>query len=202
MASTQPSMTEVGQPVCTITSKRDGNPTTVIDLFGNRQQQPRVQENPAAALEAMPHLMDKICGIWGKRECESFINGLLMDSRDGARQGLPWEAAQDLLFLAELHAERRALAAAEMTGGPLNQTARPAGQAAQRTKQAPTIGGLSLEPMTDPWSDPRKSADTSRERRPQSANANPMDAARERRPQTRKSTSTPEKTGWLGKLLG
>ena len=191
MPSTQARMTKSGQPVTVSpTSKRDGNPTSVISLFGNRQ--PRVAENPVSALEGMPHLVEKICGLWGRAECEPFINGLILDSRDGARQGLPWEAAQDLLFLAELSAGRRALAAAELTGVPVNQMHARVQEPGKLTRKAPERAGqaantgLCLEPMTDPWSDPRRSADT----------------ARERRPQSKKSTSTDEKTGWLGKLLG
>ena len=46
----------------------------------------------------MPHLVERICQLWGQAACERYINRLILDSRDGARQGLPWEAAQDLLF--------------------------------------------------------------------------------------------------------
>jgi hypothetical protein len=44
-----------------------------------------------------------------------------MDSRDGDRQGLPWEAAMDLMFLADLSVAKRALAASEATGVPFPQ---------------------------------------------------------------------------------
>lgn len=44
-----------------------------------------------------------------------------MDSRDGGRQGLPWEAAMDLLFLAELSIAKRALVASAVTGLPFPQ---------------------------------------------------------------------------------
>src|SRR6185436_14881820 len=106
MASISTSTTKSGQPAAA-PGKRDGNPTTVVNLFGNRQ--PRVAENAAAAIEAMPHLVERICLLWGKAECEPYVNGLLLDSRDGARRGLPWEAAQDLMFLAELSMAKRAL---------------------------------------------------------------------------------------------
>ena len=41
-----------------------------------------------------------------------------MDSRDGKRQGLPWEAAMELMFLADLSVAKRALVASEATGVP------------------------------------------------------------------------------------
>ena len=36
--------------------------------------------------------------------------------RDGKRQGLPWEAAMELMFLADLSVARRALVASAATG--------------------------------------------------------------------------------------
>jgi len=44
-----------------------------------------------------------------------------MDSRDGKRQGLPWEAAMELMFLAELSVARRTLIASAATGVPFPQ---------------------------------------------------------------------------------
>lgn len=42
--------------------------------------------------------MNKLCLLWGRPECEAYISGLIMDSRDGKRQGLPWEAAMGVPF--------------------------------------------------------------------------------------------------------
>lgn len=64
-----------------------------------------------------------------------------MDSRDGKRQGLPWEAALDMLFLAELSMAKRALVAAEMTGMPFSQMYEMCVSQSQ-------ISG------PDPWADP------------------------------------------------
>ena len=185
MASTSTSTTKTGHPAAAPV-KRDGNPTTVVNLFGNRQPQPA--ENVAAALEAMPHLVERISFLWGKAECEPFINRLILDSRDGARQGLPWEAAQDLMFLAELSMAKRALQASEVTGVPFAQMFARCKETAERTGNS-TAPGLSLAPKAaDPWDDPRASTDT---------------AKREKQPQpAQNKTRAPEKTGWLGKLLG
>jgi hypothetical protein len=51
------------------------------------------------AIERIPHLCAKICMTWGSRELDAFFSHLLMDSRDGSRQGLPVEVANEVLFL-------------------------------------------------------------------------------------------------------
>jgi len=52
----------------------------------------------AGALEAMPHLKQKVCLMWGSPELDIFISRLIMDSRDGKRQGLPMQVGAELLF--------------------------------------------------------------------------------------------------------
>ncbi len=69
----------------------------------------------------MPHLASQICFLWSQREFEIYINRLIMDTRDGKRQGLPWDAFQELLFLLELSIAKRALLASEVTGVPFSQ---------------------------------------------------------------------------------
>ena len=138
--------------------ERDRCPTTVVQLFESRQ--PRVVENAASALEAMPHLMERICLLWGQGEFEPYVKLLILDSRDGARQGLPWEAAQELLFLAELSMAKRALHASEITGVPFKQMFARCLETAERT--ARTSSSLGLEAKADPWGDPRASSDASK----------------------------------------
>jgi hypothetical protein len=75
----------------------------------------------ACGLERLPHVVNKVCLLWGQPECDAYINRLIMDSRDGSRQGLPWEAALELLFLAELSVAKRALVASAVTGVPFPQ---------------------------------------------------------------------------------
>ena len=189
MASTSTTTTKFGHPGAAPT-KRDGNPTTVVNLFGNRQ--PRVAENAAVAIEAMPHLVERICLLWGKAECEPYLNGLLLDSRDGARRGLPWEAAQELMFLAELSMAKRALHASEVTGVPFAQMYARCQETAERNGQA-AKAGLSLAPTNDPWGDPRANANSKQVEKTTTASSGNR---------TSEKTRAPEKTGWLGKLLG
>jgi hypothetical protein len=86
----------------------------------NIQNSPALPSD-ACGLERLPHVMNKLCLLWGRPECEAYISGLIMDSRDGKRQGLPWEAAMELMFLAELSIGRRALVASAATGVPFGQ---------------------------------------------------------------------------------
>ena len=125
----------------------------------------------ASALERLPHLAQKICVLWGQPEFEPFVNGLIMDSRDGTRQGLPWEAALELLFLVELSVAKRALAAANTTGVPFSQLFE---QYLAQSRAAPTSS-------RDPWADPgNKDARGSRRERSRSRPAADVEASRKR----------------------
>ncbi len=107
----------------------------------NRQN--RSLSSDASALERLPHLAQKICALWGQPGFEPLVNQLIMDSRDGARQGLPWESALELLFLVELTIAKRALTASESTGQPFKQIFEKYLSEAARASE-----------REDPWSDP------------------------------------------------
>lgn len=70
----------------------------------------------AAALEAMPHLANRVIGLWKTRDLNTFIFDLLLDSRDGARKGFPANVARELLFLAKINLLLRAEEAAPLLG--------------------------------------------------------------------------------------
>ena len=61
------------------------------------------------ALEAIGHLTKKVCLMWGSPELDVFISRLMMDSRDGQRQGLPMAVGAELLFLAQTNKIIRAI---------------------------------------------------------------------------------------------
>ena len=69
-----------------------------------------------AALERIGHLTPKICALWGTAEFNVFFGKLLLDSRDGTRQGLPTEVAAELAFLAETNKILRAINVSEQLG--------------------------------------------------------------------------------------
>lgn len=69
----------------------------------------------------LPRIADQCTKYWATPDFEPFIASLMMDSRDGGRQGIPWDAAQELLFLLEISIAKRAIVAAQTTGMPYRQ---------------------------------------------------------------------------------
>jgi hypothetical protein len=61
-----------------------------------------------AALEDIVHLTRKVCLMWGTAELDTFLSRLIMDARDGDRQGLPIKVATEVLFLAQTNKMIRA----------------------------------------------------------------------------------------------
>lgn len=84
----------------------------MLDLDAMDENKPEVV-NVRAGLEDIGHLAGKICGIWGTQELDSFLTHLVMDSRDGSRQGLPLAVAAEIVFLAGLNKIVRAINFAE-----------------------------------------------------------------------------------------
>lgn len=62
---------------------------------------------PGAALETMPHLLEHIQSLWLKRDLNTFISRLFLDSRDGSRKGFPEEITQELLLLSRINQQIR-----------------------------------------------------------------------------------------------
>jgi len=63
---------------------------------------PRCEVGPAA-IESLPHLAAKVQTMWATRDLDTFIHQVLIDSRDGQRQGLPVAVAAELLFVAKIN---------------------------------------------------------------------------------------------------
>jgi hypothetical protein len=72
-------------------------------------------------------LSTSVLALWGHAGFELYVRRLIMDSGHGKRQVLPWDAAQELLFLVELSIAKRALMAAALTGAPVRQEIAPRG---------------------------------------------------------------------------
>ena len=70
---------------------------------------PANRSDSRAALEDIGHLTQKICAIWGSEDLDTFLSRLVMDARDGERQGLPMAVAGEILFLAQVNKRRRAI---------------------------------------------------------------------------------------------
>lgn len=63
----------------------------------------------ASALERIEHLQQKICMMWAKDGLDAYLNGILLDSREGQRKGLPLDVCSEMLFLQELNKRVRAI---------------------------------------------------------------------------------------------
>lgn len=65
-----------------------------------------VQDGPStdirSLVERFPHL-DRIPMLWGTRECRSYLNHLLTDTRGGQRRGFPPEHAKTIFALLTEH---------------------------------------------------------------------------------------------------
>lgn len=55
---------------------------------------------PAKGLEDLPHIVSALTESWGTRECQAYLEKLLRDNRDGAREGFPIAIIDDILALA------------------------------------------------------------------------------------------------------
>lgn len=73
----------------------------------------QTSDSTRAALESIEHLTTKICALWGTPELNVFIRHLILDSRNGSRQGLPMDVAAEMTFIAETNTFVRAITAAK-----------------------------------------------------------------------------------------
>ena len=109
----------------------------------------------ACALARLPHVASNVRALWGQAEFELYVSRLILETRDGKRQSLPWDAAQELLFLVELSTTKRAVMAAELTGAPFKQT--------HAMCLASNSNAIHSGPgMADHWTDPRANKETGR----------------------------------------
>lgn len=140
----------------------------------------------------LPRIAEQCTKYWATPDFEPFIASLMMDTRDGERQGLPWEAAQELLFLLEISIAKRAIVASQTTGMPYRQVFQSmrtnAEEAAKSTANA--------------WSNPALNNDAQRVGVP----GKPLDAALALDPNSvsakRKRSTKPEKKSWWQRLTG
>jgi pilus assembly protein FimV len=79
---------------------------------------PKWDEEPAeeqfGGLEDFPRLVQKACELWNTDEIVPFLESLLLDDRDGKREGFELPVYNDILFLAELAYELHKLPNLEM----------------------------------------------------------------------------------------
>jgi hypothetical protein len=147
----------------------------------------RTQANrgEACAVEKLPHLTKKLCLLWEYPEFDSFCSHLLMDSRDGARQGLPWEVAEEILFLADFRVTKRALIASEVTGRPFWEIYQ---------KMVANAEAEQLKAQQVAWNDPLSNTDLGRIKTTKTGGLQTTQGQGRRPSQKKKS--------WLARLIG
>ncbi len=101
------------------------------------------------ALESFPAVLKKIFRLWGTREFDKLIKELILDSRDGSRQGFPMAAAEELLFLGDCNKYVRALDVSKNMNIDIKEAYRMVDSGDQAHLEA------------DPWDDPSVSQESS-----------------------------------------
>lgn len=111
-----------------------------------------------AALEAFPNVLKKIQGLWATTDCDTYLQGLFMDTRGGTRRGFPMEVGEELLFLVRFNKNVRALPLAAELNVSLEEAYRLIDKGDQERMAGRGNG----------WGDPRSATETFAHARPQS----------------------------------
>lgn len=184
---------------------------STVNINRGSAPDPKGVGTEACALERLPHIVKRMCLLWAHPEFDAFSAHLLMDSRDGQRAGLPWDVAEEILFLAELRVVKRAIVASDLTGQPFWETYQKMlenAEAEQQRRQAQA------------WNDPLSNTDTGRLKTDKSALNRASMPGKSWSPSTSGKSGTPSVSGkggpgsvtgknpvpkkksWLGRLLG
>lgn len=75
-------------------------------------------------METFPHIVDRLCALWGSAEFDDYAGRLLTDSRDGQRQGFPPAVVAELLLLVQVNRLVRAIDLAKAKKIPLQEAIR------------------------------------------------------------------------------
>jgi len=182
------------------TGAGSGEPMSTVNINRGDTPAPAGSASETCALERLPHIIKKMCLLWAHPEFESFSSHLLMDSRDGQRAGLPWDVAEEILFLAELRVVKRAIVASDLTGQPFWETYQKMLANAEAEHQRQQAAA---------WNDPLSNTDIGRLKSGKSALDRPSGSGKSgptsmsgKSGPTSVSSARPKKKSWLGRLLG
>ena len=175
--------------------------TVNINRGNPPENAPKGTAAEVCALERLPHLIKKMCLLWAHPEFDSFSAHPLMDSRDGHRAGLPWDVAEEILFLAELRVVKRAIVSSDLTGQPFWETYQ---------KMLANVDAEQQRQQAAAWNDPLSNTDTGRLKSGKSALDGPSAAKGGPASVAGKSGAASvsgkkanlKKKSWLGRLLG
>ena len=147
----------------------------------------------AAALERLIHVAPRVCALWEKDEFDAYVNQLLVDSRDGQRQGLPADVTAELVFLTELRIAKRAVVWADAAGLPFREVFLQYLEKAQKTVVADA-------PEKGAWADPHARQSIGRIGRADSDRGRPAPTAAQASKSNR--TQRQERKSWWRRLFG
>lgn len=88
-------------PVWDSTVGTPGENEAGADGVAARDDEARFREAPSP-LEAFPHVCNRLTFLWRQHDCETYLQHLLRDNRDGKRRGFPLIVVDDILFLIDL----------------------------------------------------------------------------------------------------
>jgi hypothetical protein len=145
-----------------------------------------------AALERLRHVVPRVCELWEQDGFDVYVNGLIADSRDGARQGFPADVQAELMFLIELRIAKRALVWSENAGLPFKEVFLQYLEKAQKTAVVTT-------PEKGAWADPHARQSMGRIGRQDSERGRPAPTAAQA---SHSSRSRPPKKSWWKRLFG
>lgn len=76
--------------------------------FSEPGREPPKPVQAVAALEAFPHIAKSLTDLWGRDGFDEYLGKLIVDER-GTRKGFSMDAMEELLFLARVARQRKAL---------------------------------------------------------------------------------------------
>lgn len=102
------------------------------------------------SLENMEHIRNRLCELWGQRQCQAYLHELLRDNRQGTRQGFPLAIVDEvLLLLAILDARLGPYKPVNNTQDP-DLTKTNASEAVPTTLPIPAKASASTSDMLEP----------------------------------------------------
>lgn len=59
--------------------------------------------NYSASIEDYPHVINKLCALWGQPDLIAYLDGLVTTERADVRTGFPLEVISELFWLSDIH---------------------------------------------------------------------------------------------------
>lgn len=101
-----------------------------------------VSAEEPSSLEDYPHIMSRVSELWGTQEAADYLNGLLLDNRDGQRIGFPMHVVEEILSLAHIQQAQIANAAQAASPASASESIFTATEPAPSSYAAPEISAL------------------------------------------------------------